>query len=570
MESTKKLLGFLLLLWITSDAADSFPDSFSKNEISSSRNHVGVSSQIISNALLQGQAESTSNYVASPLGYAIILSILARGAIGKTKEEILNVLEQPNNYEDIKSSYRSALMEFTSNSSLIPQFKTFFYIYKNNTVSKEFREALMRDYLADVKDIERFDMGFDSSDSTRFDYTEQSQPTNSKDILLFEELKNSNPNEKGELDEKFDTLKIADDNTEEVVKDAIEDYDQLDKDEKVKVSKFDKEVDDKQYVEKSEIVTEKIEEMEETTLINDENLNENNGPEKIVLPLKKYSEDSMEIMEAQENRQFVNRFGRAQPLHFKGDITSALSGNSIMGRKSKSSSESESKMLLFNGLYYRGDWAQSFKVVESLKTFNGIKNEKKDTKYIVSSGLFKYAEIESQNLIVVELPYKNDRYALLIIMPKTNNDMKQFCKQTNYNNLNEIISQMENSNLDLYLPVFRYECTSHAEKALGKLGLTTLFTSKADLSGISQDAKGYQIEELVQHVAIRIDEGSSGTSALSAGNVQGRQNSKSTEALIDKPFVFYVRDTLKEIILTTGKVMEIPIENEEIPITFVV
>lgn len=100
-------------------------------------------------------------------------------------------------------------------------------------------------------------------------------------------------------------------------------------------------------------------------------------------------------------------------------------------------------------------------------------------------------------------------------MPNTQNDLKQFCKQTNYNNLNEIIGQMESSHLDLFMPVFRYECTSRAEKALGKLGLTTLFTSKADLSGISPESQGYQIEELVQHVAIRIDEGSSGSSALS-------------------------------------------------------
>lgn len=48
-----------------------------------------------------------------------------------------------------------------------------------------------------------------------------------------------------------------------------------------------------------------------------------------------------------------------------------------------------------------------------------------------------------------------------------------------------------------------------------QMGLTTLFTSKADLSFITKDAKNYQIEELVQHVAIRVDEGSSSQSALS-------------------------------------------------------
>lgn len=92
-------------------------------------------------------------------------------------------------------------------------------------------------------------------------------------------------------------------------------------------------------------------------------------------------------------------------MHYKGDITSALSGNSIMGRKLKDQSEFESKILLFNGLYYRGDWAQKFSNVENLRPFNGIK-EKKDTKYVVSSSAFKYAEIASQNLVAVEIPYK--------------------------------------------------------------------------------------------------------------------------------------------------------------------
>lgn len=112
--------------------------------------------------------------------------------------------------------------------------------------------------------------------------------------------------------------------------------------------------------------------------------------------------------------------------------------------------------------------------------------------------------------------------------------------------------------------------------------MTTLFTSKADLRGINKAAVNYQIEELVQHVAIRIDEGSSTENALSgeflkinsmifltnvqfsAGNLQGRKNAKIT---IDKPFLFYVRDVVEDIILAAGKIVEIPVE-QEIAISF--
>ena len=62
-------------------------------------------------------------------------------------------------------------------------------------------------------------------------------------------------------------------------------------------------------------------------------------------------------------------------------------------------------MLLFNGLYFRGEWAQKFEMVNELKSFNSVKG-KQDTKFISTTGLFKYVEIPSQNLIAVEIPYK--------------------------------------------------------------------------------------------------------------------------------------------------------------------
>jgi hypothetical protein len=208
----------------------------------------------------------------------------------------------------VRNAFRNALNQFTGNDSMIaPQFKTWFYIYRNNTAEENFKKTLTEDYLVEIKDIERFEYNFDSPRTAEVD---DSLPTNSKDILQFEDLKNTEPkDDKGSI-EGFDTLKIADD--EPSVEQAIADYDQLNKDEKNKVSKFDKNVDDTQYVEVPEI---KKEIKQEIAALEEEHLKKKlekenavkDGPEKISLPLKKYMEDSMEIMEAQENRNFVSR-----------------------------------------------------------------------------------------------------------------------------------------------------------------------------------------------------------------------------------------------------------------------
>lgn len=173
---------------------------------------------------------------------------------------------------------------------IAPQFKTWFYVYRNVSSDETFRKMLMDNYLVEVKDIERLN----DFDTFR---TEDEKPTNSKDIAQFEDLKSSETFNGADV-EGFETLKIADDEeiietTDSVLK-AIQDYDQLNQDAKNQVTKFDKHVDDEQYI-------------DSPVIKKDAPKNEVDGPEKIVLPTKKYLEDSAEIMIAQENFRFESR-----------------------------------------------------------------------------------------------------------------------------------------------------------------------------------------------------------------------------------------------------------------------
>lgn len=64
-------------------------------------------------------------------------------------------------------------------------------------------------------------------------------------------------------------------------------------------------------------------------------------------------------------------------------------------------------MLLFNGLYFRGNWAQPFMELRSddAKYFEAVSG-KQDVKFMMTVGHFKYAEVPSKQLVAVELPYK--------------------------------------------------------------------------------------------------------------------------------------------------------------------
>lgn len=105
------------------------------------------------------------------------------------------------------------------------------------------------------------------------------------------------------------------------------------------------------------------------------------------------------------------------------------------------------------------------------------------------------------------------------------------------------------------MPKFSLETTSGAEKILAKTGLATMFTSKADFSGIMTD-QPIHVGELQQHVSLRVDEGSSSENVLTSTNALRSNLQPDDAVLIDRPFAFFVRDVIDNVIIVAGKVIE--------------
>lgn len=105
------------------------------------------------------------------------------------------------------------------------------------------------------------------------------------------------------------------------------------------------------------------------------------------------------------------------------------------------------------------------------------------------------------------------------------------------------------------------ETTSGAEKSLAKAGLASIFTSKADFSGITKTQK-LHVEELQQHVSFRIDEGSSSENFLTATNALRSNVQPEKSFVIDRPFLFFVRDVIDDVIIVAGKITSLPVFDE--------
>lgn len=61
---------------------------------------------------------------------------------------------------------------------------------------------------------------------------------------------------------------------------------------------------------------------------------------------------------------------------------------------------------------------------------------------------------------------------MMIVMPETEKDLKEFSRSSDVNSLQEIAARLETVNMKIFIPKFRFECTSRAEKALGKVNIS--------------------------------------------------------------------------------------------------
>ena len=81
----------------------------------------------------------------------------------------------------------------------------------------------------------------------------------------------------------------------------------------------------------------------------------------------KQLEEEMGVLAVARKHPVTKKFQAAsgRALNEVKDVSAALSGNSLMGRKAGDDAQAfESKMLLFNGLYFRGRWKTPFQVSE--------------------------------------------------------------------------------------------------------------------------------------------------------------------------------------------------------------
>lgn len=229
---------------------------------------------------------------------------------------------------------------------------------------------------------------------------------------------------------------------------------------------------------------------------------------------------------------------------------------------SESNIKYDTSAILVNTVYFNSNWVEDW--YEKDLTFNNIDNTTSEITGIRNEVNRYYASDEAT---AFGMFYKN-RFEFIGILPKKEGDF----------NVSDIdIEQLiKNDRTDLYdeiyaeMPKLKFDTDTYADNgenvlnsSLKKLGLNEIFTQNAHLENIvvlNPDEVTY-VSDIIQKCTIDLDEYGTEASAATAimietcGAVAPIQEPKIAEVILNRPYIFLIRDTKTNQIAFIGKVV---------------
>lgn len=223
------------------------------------------------------------------------------------------------------------------------------------------------------------------------------------------------------------------------------------------------------------------------------------------------------------------------------------------------------RLVLTNAVYLKADWAEPFE-----------KDVTRDAPFHLSSAQTvtvplmhnraTYAAIFGNDVDVLELPYRDRRFGLVILLPRQLDGLAALEQRLTAANLARWLAGLDAQDVRLSVPRFKAAARCDLAATLTSLGLRSAFNpappparGAADFSGIDGQ-QGLYIGKVIHQTYIDVDE--SGTEAAAATAVVGMPSAAPPDDMpepkvfkADHPFIYLIRDRQTGSILFLGRLV---------------
>ncbi|XP_077015267.1 serpin I2 [Tamandua tetradactyla] len=214
------------------------------------------------------------------------------------------------------------------------------------------------------------------------------------------------------------------------------------------------------------------------------------------------------------------------------------------------------RLVLVNALYFKGDWKQKFRK-EDTQLMNFTKKDGSAAKIPMMKALLRtkygYFSESSVSYQVLELPYKGDEFSLIIILPAEDVTIEEVEKLITAHQILKWLSDMQEKEVEIWLPRFTMEQKLDFKEALHSLNVTEIFSGGCDLSGITDSSEVY-VSQVLQKVFFEVNEDGSEAATSTGMQVPVIMSLVQNQFIANHPFLFIMKNNPTESILFMGRV----------------
>ena len=215
----------------------------------------------------------------------------------------------------------------------------------------------------------------------------------------------------------------------------------------------------------------------------------------------------------------------------------------------------DSRLVLLNAIYFKANWMKSFNKFDTSSQVFDINQEKQlNVDMMNQQETFSFAENDKLDCQVLDLPYEDENFSMLIFLPNQSGSepLNRIIKNLEYRDITRILKDMKEKVMSVSLPKFTVGYKSQLRDTLMNLGMTHVFEN-ADFSGIAQEY--LEANAFLHEAKVEVYESGSEASGVTGISLGIRSGVSAKEFNADRPFVFMIIDKESEVPLFVGKIV---------------
>lgn len=214
----------------------------------------------------------------------------------------------------------------------------------------------------------------------------------------------------------------------------------------------------------------------------------------------------------------------------------------------------DARLFLINALYFKGIWKSRFDKANTRKgeftTISGAKNNV-DLMY----QLCETPYTEGEGIQILELPYGNEAFSMVVLLPTEEYDVNHVMEQLTPENWDLWMKRLYTQTVDVKLPKFKLEYERKLNKDLMEMGMVEPFSPlSADFSKMSPQQ--LYIAFVQQNTFVEVNEEGTEAAAVTVVGMENTAAPSEPQVIpfhVNRPFVFVIKEKSTGAILFMGK-----------------